>query len=76
MEDVQDVRRALANLAPDEKWQIAEWLLEDLRQDRLSETGCKDFQKHLPDYAARRQQIFGDRVLPNMVLLGRGEERW
>jgi hypothetical protein len=76
MNDLQDVRRALANLAPDEKWQIAEWLFENLQQGCLSESGCKEVPKHLPDYAARRQQIFGDRTLPNMVLLGRCEERW
>ena len=30
----------------------------------------------LPDYAARRRMILGDKVLPNMVLLGREQERW
>ena len=30
----------------------------------------------LPDYTARRQRIFGDKVLPNMVLVARGREPW
>ena len=30
----------------------------------------------LPDYAARRRRIFGDKILPNMVLASRSEDRW
>ena len=30
----------------------------------------------LPDYAARRRMIFGGKVLPNMVMLAREQERW
>jgi len=29
-----------------------------------------------PDAAARRRRIFGDKVLPNMVLLAREQERY
>jgi hypothetical protein len=29
-----------------------------------------------PDAAARRRRIFGDKVLPNLVLLARDEERY
>jgi hypothetical protein len=29
-----------------------------------------------PDAAARRQRIFGDKVLPNLVLLAREQERY
>jgi hypothetical protein len=29
-----------------------------------------------PDAAARRRRIFGDRILPNLVLLAREEERY
>ena len=29
-----------------------------------------------PDAAARRRKLFGDRVLPNLVLLARKEERF
>ena len=29
-----------------------------------------------PDAAARRRKIFGDQVLPNLVLLARDEERF
>jgi hypothetical protein len=30
----------------------------------------------LPDYSARRRRIFGSKILPNMVLAARAEERW
>ena len=30
----------------------------------------------LPDYSARRRRIFGDKVLPNMVLSARAQEPW
>jgi hypothetical protein len=30
----------------------------------------------LPDYSARRRQIFGSKVVPNMVLEARAEEPW
>ena len=30
----------------------------------------------LPDFAARRRRIFGDKVLSNMVLVSRSEECW
>ena len=63
---------------PVEKAQnIAQWLqrhLEhqgDTRSPSASQTPLK-----LPDYAARRRMILGDKVLPNMVLLGREQERW
>jgi hypothetical protein len=29
-----------------------------------------------PDAAARRRRIFGDRILPNLVLLAREQERY
>jgi hypothetical protein len=29
-----------------------------------------------PDAAARRRKVFGDKVLPNLVLLAREEERY
>ena len=29
-----------------------------------------------PDAAARRRRIFGDKILPNLVLLAREEERY
>jgi hypothetical protein len=31
---------------------------------------------HWPDAAARRRKIFGDRTLPNLVLLAREQERY
>lgn len=31
---------------------------------------------HWPDAAARRRKIFGEKVLPNMVLLAREQERY
>ena len=31
---------------------------------------------HWPDAAVRRRRIFGDKVLPNLVLLAREQERY
>jgi hypothetical protein len=33
-------------------------------------------QTRWPDAAARRRKIFGDKVLPNLVLLAREQERY
>jgi hypothetical protein len=78
MTDVLEIETALRQLPSSEKWQIARWLLED-----LEENGHKQADPHtspapvsVPDYAARRRRIFGEKVLPNLVLTAREEERW
>jgi hypothetical protein len=82
MNSVQEIEMALRRLPPQERWEIAHWLLEDLQESNLSHAGSKGLADNvgqtppLPDYSARRRRIFGSKVLPNMVLAARAEERW
>ena len=76
---VSEIEEALRQLTPQERLEIANRLLENLQESALTtgevkETGGQPAQ--LPDYASRRRQIFGDKILPNMVLAARAEERW
>jgi hypothetical protein len=75
---VQDIEAALQKLPTTEKWEVARWLEAELEH---AANGTANDQNGgqaptLPDYAARRRRIFGEKVLPNMVLEGRSEERW
>jgi hypothetical protein len=47
-------------------------------EENLPVAGAANGKKPVrwPDAAARRQRIFGDKVLPNLVLLAREEERY
>jgi hypothetical protein len=82
MNSVLDVERALRQLPPEDRWEVARWLLDDLQEltarhaagNGSDETASTP--SSLPDYSARRRRIFGDKVLPNMVLAARSEERW
>jgi hypothetical protein len=82
MKSVLEIEMALRQLPPQERWEIARWLLEDLQESSLSYAEAKASDNNgertppLPDYAARRRRIFGSKVLPNMVLVARAEERW
>jgi hypothetical protein len=82
MNSVLEIEMALRQLPPQERWEIARWLLEDLQESNLSQTEGKGSGDNggrtppLPDYSARRRRIFGSKVLPNMVLVARAEERW
>ncbi len=72
---------ALRQLPPQDRLKIARWLLEDLQEPNLNAAGGKGSSDNgqapaLPDYSARCRRIFGNKVLPNMVLAGRAEERW
>lgn len=78
MSKVQEIESALKQLPAQEQWKVARWLLDEL-EGGVSSTVTGQNGGHvpaLPDYAARRRRIFGDKVLPNMVLLSRSEERW
>ena len=80
MSKVHEIETALQQLAPQEQWEVARWLLDNLdkqageRPDAQVSTGAG--VASLPDYGGRRRRIFGDKVLPNMVLVARSEERW
>ncbi len=82
MNSVSEIETALRQLPPQERWEIARWLLEGLQECHLSDTEGKASDDNggrtppLPDYSARRRRIFGNKVLPNMVLLSRAEEPW
>ena len=82
MNSVLDIEKALRQLPPQERWEIARWLLEDLQEGALSHAEGEGSGDNggptppLPDYSARRRRIFGNKVLPNMVLVARAEERW
>ncbi len=82
MSSVVEIEQALRQLPPQQRWEIAHWLLEDLQEGSLGQTENKGSSDNgaqappLPDYSARRRRIFGSKVLPNMVLLARAEEPW
>jgi hypothetical protein len=82
VKSVLDVEKALRQLPPEDRWEIARWLLDDLQEHTASHATANSSDETvqtppaLPDYSARRRRIFGDKVLPNMVLMSRSEERW
>ena len=77
MNSVLEIEMALRQLPPQERWEIARWLLEDLQESNPSHAEGKGPDDDggrtppLPDYSARRRRIFGSKVLPNMVLVDR-----
>jgi hypothetical protein len=75
---VQEIELALKQLPAQEQWEVAHWLLDKLEEGAGSAVTAQNggHTPALPDYAARRRRIFGDKVLPNMVLAARSEERW
>jgi hypothetical protein len=77
MSTVTEIRDALKQLPVQEAQNIARWLQKYLEhQGDTQASSASQTRLSLPDYAARRRMVFGDKVLLNMVLLGREEERW
>ncbi|MEI7732416.1 MAG: hypothetical protein WCO56_22790 [Verrucomicrobiota bacterium] len=84
MNKVLEIESALQQLPAQAKWEIARWLLDDLQgtgKEVLQKTegpspGAASLPVALPDYAARRYKIFGNKVLPNLILTTREQERW
>ena len=77
MSTVTEIRDALKQLPVQEAQNIAQWLQKYLEHEGEAKTlPAGQTRLRLPDYAARRRMIFGDKVLPNMVLLDREEEHW
>lgn len=77
MSTVVDIESALKELPLPQAQEIARWLEKHIEQQTASKTASmKPSAVKLPDYATRRRMIFGDKVLPNMVVLSREEERW
>ena len=77
MSTVTEIESALKELPLEEVQKLSRWLQKYLDQQTAAETtGANLASMRLPDYAARRRRILGDKVLPNMVLQGREQERW
>ena len=78
MSNVQEIEAALRQLPAQERREVARWLLDELEEGTDSTATGQNGRcaPALPDYAARRRRIFGNKVLPNMVLVSRSEERW
>ena len=77
MSTVIEIEAALKELPLQDAQAIAQWLQKYLDQQRDAQTtSASQASVRLPDYAARRRMILGDKVLPNMVMLGREQERW
>lgn len=77
MSTITEIETALKELPLEEAQRLVQWLQKYLDQQTATNTSrTSQTSIRLPDYAARRRMILGDKVLPNMVLLGREEERW
>jgi len=82
MNSVLEVENALRQMSPEDRWEVARWLLDDLQEHTSSLADAKSSDDNgqaappLPDYSARRRRVFGSKVLPNMVLAARAEESW
>ena len=72
MSTVLEIESAVKELPIHEAQKLARWLLNYVDQQTAAggaQPASADCR--LPDYAARRRRIVGDKVLPNMVTLGR-----
>ncbi len=77
MSTVAEIETALKELPLQEAQKLAQWLQKYLEQQTAADTApASQGSIRLPDYAARRRMLLGDKVLPNMVMLGREQERW
>lgn len=76
MSTVGEIESALIELPLQQAQEIAHWLERYLHQQASQATSTKSAAVELPDYATRLFMIFGDQLLPNVVLLSREEERW
>lgn len=81
MNSVLEIENALRQMRPEDRWEVARWLLDELQEQTTGQAGAKDSDDGqtgppLPDYGARCRRIFGNKILPNMVLVARAEESW
>ena len=77
MSTVVEIESALKQLPLQDAQAIAQWLQKYLDVHYSTQPpSASQASIILPDYAARRKIIFGEKTLPNMVLLSREEERW
>ena len=77
MSTVLEIESALKELPLHEVQKLAQWLQSYVdQQTAASNARAASAALRLPDYAVRRRMILGDKVLPNMVRVGRERERW
>ena len=77
MSTVLEIESAVKELTIHEAQKLAEWLQNYVgKQTATGGVQSASAECKLPDYAARRRRIVGEKVLPNMVTLGREQERW
>lgn len=82
MNSVLEIEQALKQLPAQERLEVVRWVLADLHEATVVQAESNGSTEKggqlpsLPDYSARRRRIFGSKVLPNMVLAARSEERW
>ncbi len=72
MSTVLEIESAVKELPIHKAQKLAQWLQSYV--DQQTATGgaqAPSAECSLPDYAARRRMIVGDKVLPNMVTMGR-----
>jgi hypothetical protein len=67
MSSVQEIKAAIETLSPDERAELE----RSLRENGVPQS---PHSIDLPNQAARRRRILGEKVLPNMVLLEREAE--
>ncbi len=67
MSTLEEIKAAIEALTPAER--------EELECSLRQSSSAKEETLPLPDQGARRRRIFGDRVLPNLVLEAREQER-
>lgn len=77
MSTVLEIESAVKELPIHEAQRLAQWLQSYVEKQTAADKAQRaPAECKLPDYAARRRRIAGDKVLPNMVTLGREQERW
>lgn len=77
MSTTVEIETALKELPLQEAHEVAHWLQKYLEQQTANtRPPTPRSPVKLPDYAAQRRTIFGDKVLANIVLLAREQERW
>ncbi|MBM3891636.1 MAG: hypothetical protein FJ388_21190 [Verrucomicrobia bacterium] len=64
MSTVQEIKTAIEALTPQERAEL---------ERMLHQPAAEPPTVRLPDYAARRRRILGEKVLPNLVIEARGE---
>jgi mRNA-degrading endonuclease RelE of RelBE toxin-antitoxin system len=70
-----EVLQQVKALPPRERRKFFEFVQELEMEVEAQPSVKRKPRVHRPDAVARRRRIFGDKVLPNLVLLARDQER-